>query len=95
MADRGIDISGFRSRQVTAAMALAADLILVMDEEQKKWCGALAPSSRGRIYLLGGWLPPDRREISDPFGRGPEAFLLAMNLIQQSVATWQRHLQET
>jgi hypothetical protein len=64
-----------------------------MDAEQKKWCGALAPSTRGRIYLLGCWLPPDQREIADPFRKEPEAFLLALGLIHQSVKAWKAHLQ--
>lgn len=93
MAKRSIDIAGYRSRQVTPAMALASDLILVMDSEQKKWCGALAPSARGRIYLLGAWLPPDRQEIADPYLKEPEAFLEAMELIEQSVEAWKSHLQ--
>lgn len=92
LAERGIDLGRFRSRQVTPAMALAADLILVMDAEQKKCCEALVPSARGRIYLLGCWLPPGKREIADPFRKDPEAFTHAFDLIQQSISTWKRHL---
>ena len=92
MAGLGIDIRGILSRQVTPAMALAADLILVMDARQKHWCGEVVPSARGRIFLLGAWLPPARRDIEDPFRRGPEAFLQAFELIQEAVAAWLRHL---
>ena len=92
LADRGIDISALRSRQVTPAMALAADLILVMDADQIRWCGSLAPSARGRIFLLGRWLPPERREIADPFQQGPEAFRRAFDLIREAVASWLPHL---
>jgi protein-tyrosine phosphatase len=95
MAERGIDLNGFRSRQVTADMALAADLILVMDGEQKKWCETLVPSARGRVQLLGRWLSSDQREIADPFRKSPEAFLHAFNLIQQSVTGWRHHLHGT
>jgi protein-tyrosine phosphatase len=92
MAGQGIDISACRSRQVTPALALEAELILVMDQAQKDWCGALAPSARGRIQLLGCWLPPGQREIPDPFGGEPEVFAVAFDLIQRSVAAWREHL---
>ncbi len=91
MAEHGIDIAGCRSRQVTPAMALAAGLILVMDEEQKRWCGALVPSTRGRIHLLGCWLPPGDQEIPDPFGKEPEIFADAFDRIRRSVAAWRSH----
>jgi len=91
MAEHGIDIAGCRSRQVTPAMALAAGLILVMDEAQKRWCGALVPSARGRIQLLGRWLPPGDQEISDPYGKEPEAFTAAFDRIRRSVAAWRGH----
>ena len=92
MAEHGIDISGCRSRTVTPPLALEADLILVMDEAQKNWCGALVPSARGRIQLLGCWMPPGGREVADPFGREPEAFLAAFDQIRQSAMAWRSHL---
>lgn len=88
----GVDISDQRSRRLTPSLALGHDLILVMEQAQKDWCGALAPSARGRIFLLGAWLPPDRREIGDPFGRDPEAFREAAERIQQGVQAWRKHL---
>ena len=91
MAEHGIDITGCRSRSLTPALALEADLILVMDEEQKRWCAAQVPSARGRIHLLGCWLPSGRREIADPFGRDTGAFQSAFELIRQSVVSWRSH----
>ena len=92
MAERGIDITSLRSRQVTPAMALAADLILVMDRDQKEWCESMAPSIRGRVYLLGCWLAPDKEEIPDPNRKDRKVFSLAFELIDQSVAAWRDHL---
>ena len=92
MAEHGIDIRDHRSRQVTPAMALAAELILVMDEGQRTWCGSMVPSALGRIQLLGCWLPPGSRMIEDPFGREPEAFSAAFDLIRRSVRCWKKHL---
>lgn len=88
MAERGLDIAAHRGRQLTPAMALSADLILVMDREQKAACELRIPSARGRVFLLGHWLPEPRQEIPDPFRRGPEAFRETLNHIDQSVAAW-------
>jgi len=88
MAAAGLDITAHRGRQLTCDMATAADLILVMDESQKTWCGLMCPSALGRIFLLGHWQPPAFREIQDPYRRGPEAFLAAFEHIRQSVSDW-------
>jgi protein-tyrosine phosphatase len=88
MAEGGLDISRHRGRQLTAAIALASDLILVMDERQKDNCLRMVPSLRGRVYLLGHWQPTSFREIPDPFQRGPEAFRKALEQISHSVADW-------
>lgn len=88
MTSIAMDISSHRGRQWTEQMALGADLILVMDEGQKTHCEAMAPSVRGRVFLLGQWLSPGPREIPDPFLQGPGATRLAYELIHQSVVTW-------
>lgn len=95
MAKRGIDISTHRARMLTPKSALAADLILVMDRRQKASCEQFVPSTRGRVFLLGHWLPADEQEIADPFHRGPEAFQRAFNQIDQCVAAWLRRLTPT
>jgi protein-tyrosine phosphatase len=92
MGEFGHDISMHRGRQVTPAMAHKADLILVMDARQKEWCTDLAPSARGRIFLLGHWLSTPPRDIADPYGQGPAAFRRAYEDIHQSVLAWVPHL---
>jgi len=87
MAARGLDISREISRQLTPAMALAADLILVMDPGQLDWCTGLVPAARGRVYLLGHWRRPPAA-IADPYLRGPEAFKAAFDAIHQCVSDW-------
>lgn len=88
MAEHGFDLSRHRGRQLTPAMALSADLILVMEHPQKEWCERVLPSTRGRIFLLGHWSATPPLEITDPFRRGPEAFKLAFDSITHSVAAW-------
>lgn len=88
VAAAGLDLSAHVGRQLTPEMMLAADLILVMELEQKAWCGQMAPSALGRIFLLGHWRSDAEREIQDPFRRGPEAFRAAFERIRESVSDW-------
>jgi protein-tyrosine phosphatase len=85
---KGLDLSAHRARQLTVEAALAADLVLVMDRRQKLRCESLVPSARGRIFLLGHWLPQDRQEIADPYRRGDEAFRLALHHIEHAITAW-------
>lgn len=87
-SELGLDISAHRGRQFTPALAMAADLILVMNEKQKTECENKAPRTRGRVFLLGHWRPQDQREIPDPFRRGPQAFRRALDQIKLSVGDW-------
>lgn len=92
MAGAGINVSGHRGRQLTKSMGLAADLILVMDQEQKERCSRMVPGTRGRIFLLGHWLSSPPPAIADPINQDKEAFRLAFEVIQQSVASWLPHM---
>ena len=92
MRDQGHDISAHRGRQFTPEMAHGADLILVMDSPQKEWCTQLAPSARGRVFLLGHWLSTPPHEIADPFCLGQVAFRRVFEDIHHSVSAWAPHL---
>jgi protein-tyrosine phosphatase len=92
MAERGLDISGHRGRQLTPAMAMAADLILVMEARQQEDCQQLIPSVRGRVFLLGHWQPAPARDIADPFGQDLDCFRRTLERISWSVADWQHRL---
>lgn len=82
------DITAHLGRQVTPDMALGADLILVMDQAQKAACERLAPSTRGRVFLLGHWLPAGQQEIPDPIRGGTEAHHKAHDHIQRALQPW-------
>jgi protein-tyrosine phosphatase len=88
MADIGIDLTKHRSRLFSAPIALAADLILVMEQSQIDRCYQLVPSLRGRAYLLGHWLPSPPRDIPDPMFHDFDFFLQVFNRIQSSLAGW-------
>ncbi|HNX32828.1 MAG TPA: low molecular weight protein-tyrosine-phosphatase [Holophaga sp.] len=88
LREADLDIRAHRGRQFTPELALRADLILVMDRAQKEACEQLAPSARGRVFLLGHWLPPAEQEIPDPIRRGPEAHRAAHAHILRALASW-------
>ena len=92
MKEQGHDISAHRGCQFIPEKAHLADLILVMDAGQKEWCTQLAPSARGRIFLLGHWLGTPPLEIADPFGQGQAAFQQAFEAIHRAVLAWLPHL---
>ena len=88
MAETGLDITAHGGRRLTPEMALAADLILVMDLPQKAQCQQMIPSALGRIFLLGHWRSSPSQEIPDPFRQGPQAFRAVFESIRQSVSDW-------
>jgi protein-tyrosine phosphatase len=92
MAARGFDLSAHRGRQLTVGLALATELILVMETRQKDACERLLPSLRGRVFLLGHWLEGPAREIPDPYLRGRDAFQAALDHLDRGVASWAQRL---
>ena len=85
MAGQGIDITQHRARQLTPSMLMQYDLILTMELEQVKAVEAMHPSARGRVYRLGHWSGFD---IPDPYRQRKEAFVNALELIQQGISDW-------
>jgi len=83
LAERGVDISEHRARQLTAAMVEASDLVVVMEERHVADVEALTPAARGRVHLLGRF---GRFEIPDPYRRPREAFEEALGLIDRGVS---------
>jgi len=89
IAEKGLDISAHRARQLTNEMIHAADLILVMEAWQKAAIETRAPSARGKVFRLGKW---DKTDISDPYQKDLSAFIQALKLIEQGVAQWMAKL---
>src|SRR5690606_29898007 len=54
IAQRGLDLSAHRARQLTGALVRQSDLLLVMDVEQRRFIEAHHPLARGRVFLLAG-----------------------------------------
>jgi len=85
MAERGLDIEAHRARQLTNLMCQQADLILVMDEEQRLQINQRHPLTRGKLFRLG---EVARVDIPDPYRLGRPAFEQALQLIDAGASAW-------
>ena len=82
MKERGIDLSGHRGRQLTAADATGFDLILAMEQGHVKAIERIAPEARGRVHLLGRF---GQFEVPDPYRLPRGEFERALSLIERGV----------
>ncbi|MEJ7930614.1 low molecular weight protein-tyrosine-phosphatase [Ramlibacter sp. AN1015] len=89
MAARGLDISAHRAQQITRALCLQSDLVLVMDTDQRQRVEALYPQVRGRVFRLA---EPLKQDIPDPFRQSELAFREALALIDAGTTGWLRRI---
>lgn len=89
MAGVGVDISAHRARMLTDAIARDADLILVMDEQQKQQLAVQYPYARGKVFKLG---ESTRQDIPDPYRQDPEVFRTVFSLIETGVNEWVKRI---
>lgn len=85
MSEKDIDISAHRARQLTSRLLQVADLVLVMESDQRNEVMRMEPSSRGKVFCLGHWTSSD---IPDPYKQPREAFEEALRLIEQGISEW-------
>lgn len=86
MAERGLDLSRHRGRQITADQVHAADLVLTMEAGQARAVEALVPRARGRVHRLG---TIGRFDVPDPYGLDRAAFEEALALIERGIGELQ------
>ncbi len=89
MSARGLRLADHRAARVDPSMIRDADLILVMEQMQRRWLLGLDPAAAGKTYLLGHW---DGHEIADPYLGTPADYTRALELIDVGVAAWARRL---
>lgn len=70
-AEMGVDMTPHKARQLTISIVHDYDLILVMEQKHIKAVECIAPTSKGKVYLLGHW--HKNIEIPDPYLRGEAA----------------------
>jgi protein-tyrosine phosphatase len=90
MQERGIDITSHRAAQISRQMCVQADIVLVMDFEQRKRLETMYPQACGRIYRLGEYA---KRDIPDPYRQSELAFREVLSLIDEGSREWLLRIQ--
>ncbi|MBL6985403.1 MAG: low molecular weight phosphotyrosine protein phosphatase [Candidatus Thioglobus sp.] len=85
MSEKNIDVTAHRARQLSAELLSEYDLILVMEKGHINAVHNIAPSSKGKVHLLGKW---SDFEISDPYMQSRREFELALELIERGIDEW-------
>ncbi|CAE6844873.1 Low molecular weight protein-tyrosine-phosphatase Ptp [Paraburkholderia nemoris] len=85
LSTRGLNMSGHRAKRLDEQMCRSADLILVMEQEQRRVIERICPMTRGRVYRLGEVHGID---IPDPYRRSQHSYGYAMKLIEPGVQDW-------
>lgn len=82
MQEQGIDISAHRAQSLATWMVNEADIILVMDLEQKHFIEQKYATSKGKVFRLGEF---GKFDIPDPYQQDLAVFRQAYSLIAQGV----------
>ena len=85
MRERGFDLAAHRARQLTPEHVRQADLVLVMETQQRDALLDLDPTARGKTFRLGHWINAD---IPDPYRRGDDAHRATIELILAASEPW-------
>jgi protein-tyrosine phosphatase len=91
LEDRGVDISKHRAVQVNRQLCMDADLVLVMEQQQRSRLEMLYPQVRGRVRKLGEYID---RDIPDPYRQPLSAFRESLALIEQGLQEWSARLRK-
>ena len=82
MQEHGIDIRDHRARSLAGWMISETDLIVTMDQDQKRFIEQRYPASRGKVMRIG---QAGSYDVPDPYRRGLSAFLHSYNLIAEGI----------
>ena len=94
----GIDISGQRSRMLTAELVQQADYIFGMTHSHVDTVMLLYPQAAEKTFLLREFdetLDTFEKDISDPIGGSYEVYLNCRDQIEQGIASLLRFIEQT
>lgn len=91
MQELDIDLSTHRAQNLAGWMVSEADLILTMDQAQKRYVERNYLASKGKVLRLGEL---SRYDIPDPYQRGLDGFRQSFKLIKQGVNDMTKHLSQ-
>jgi protein-tyrosine phosphatase len=86
--ERGITLDEHRSRTFERSLIARVDLVIAMEEEHERRVSALLGTRPPGLLLLGDLdpIPPNRREILDPWGHPDQVFRESFERIDRCVA---------
>ena len=88
----GLDLSAHRAREITPAIAAAADIILAATQRHHDWLRRRFPEKKNAVYLALlfphrlGAEPPDQTDIPDPIGESVEHYLAVLGMLQPTLS---------
>ncbi len=87
LAEKGLDISGHRSKRLTPALVEWADLILVMTVSQLELLRSRFPEGADKVLLLKEYAASTNSglEIADPYGYNDQIYRLVIEEIHGCV----------
>lgn len=91
MRKRELDIGAHRGRLINSAMCQQADIILTMDNEQRRFIEHRYPFARGKVFRLAELAKLD---IPDPYRQGRTAFEYAYRLIDAGTKAWAERIKK-
>ncbi len=89
MNKEGVDVSGYRSRRITAKLIDKSDLILVMEVIHKDFILRMSPAAEGKTRLLKKYGADDKHKypegdgVPDPMGRPLDFYKLSLAIIKE------------
>jgi protein-tyrosine phosphatase len=89
LAREGYQFAGHRARAIDPSLVAAADLILVMDNNQRAELELIYPQAQGKTYRLCEYTQCD---VPDPFGCSQGMFDIVLEMIKQGIASWSAQL---
>lgn len=85
MQERGISIEDHRARQISLDACQRADLILVMDAEQRRAVEERYLFASGKVFRLCEF---SDRDVPDPYQAGRATFERSLALIEEGTQQW-------
>lgn len=86
-SERGVDLSGHRTRHVTRELLESADMVICAETDHVVESGVVLADKSGKYRLLSDFGPPHLRghDIEDPYGAPIDYFVSAYDRIEECV----------
>jgi protein-tyrosine phosphatase len=89
MSERGISIENHRAQQINLDMCQRADLILVMDRDQRRTIQERYLFAAGKVFRLCEFSDQD---VPDPYRAGRRVFQQTLALIEDGAQQWVKRI---